>query len=99
MHEKHTDWLKFIGKNKEITKKEKSINYATRNGISIYIDDPKEKTSGIYSIFRQVASESEIEKRITEYKKLYWQRIAIIFTFICSITVFVKWIAEKYHLF
>jgi hypothetical protein len=52
----------------EQTRKQRLLEACRANNVSIYIDDEKEQSSGIYAELRGVASEAELEKRL--YSKL-----------------------------
>lgn len=54
-----------------LTTKEHLIQECKKLGVSIYIDDPMEQTKGIYAkIFRSVASEAELERRLNAKKNI-----------------------------
>ena len=47
------------------SKKELLIDKCRTKDVSIYIDDESETSSGIYAEFRAVASEAELERRLS----------------------------------
>lgn len=62
-HQPEFDWSNYFDLPPE-TRKERLLEECRRNDISIYIDSPTETTSGINAIFRPVASEAELERRL-----------------------------------
>ncbi len=96
---KEPNWEKFFGV-QEQSKKQKLIRFAQRKSISIFVDDNNEVSEGRHSdIFRSVASEAEIEKRISDYKKLFWQKTSVLFAIICSIAGGTAWLGSKLQWF
>lgn len=62
-HQNKFDWSRYLNSPSE-THKEYLLEECCRNNISIHIDSPAEITHGIYSIFRPIASEAELERRL-----------------------------------
>ena len=91
---KEQDWFSWFGKPK-FSEKQKKIDYAKKKNIPIYIDDHNETSTGIYANFRAVVSEVELEKRISDHKKLYWQRLRVIITIIGALAGAIVWIGTK----
>lgn len=92
--QREQDWSLYFGK-VEPSKKRRLIQFAEKKNISIYLDDSGENSSGVYAVFRGVASEVELEKRINDYKKLYWQKVGTTFAIICSLCGGLVWLASK----
>lgn len=61
--EQTQDYSKFFG-DVPLTPKQRLIRKCERAGVSIYVDDPSETSGGSYAIFRGVASEAELERRL-----------------------------------
>lgn len=59
----------------------------TKRGISIYDDNPLEQSSGTYSIFRNLASEAELENRLSTKKAIILSERA---NFIAFLTLIVS---------
>lgn len=57
------DWSRYFDLPPE-TRKERLIEECRRNNVSIHIDSYTETASGINAIFRPVASEAELERRL-----------------------------------
>lgn len=47
------------------TSKQLLLGTCNKKGVCIYVNDPTETTTGFYAIFRCIASESELEQRLT----------------------------------
>lgn len=60
---KAKNWSNFIESGVECTRKEALMDYCQKLGVSIYVDDANE-SSGVYSKFRSVTSEAELERRL-----------------------------------
>ena len=95
---KEQDWSKWLGK-VQLTKKQRLIEFCEKKGISIYLDDSSETSAGVYANFRGVVSETELEKRVNDYKKFYWQKVGTIFAIICSVAAGVVWLGGKLKFF
>lgn len=52
------------------THKQQLLEECIKRGISIYVDNPLEQSSGAYSIFRNPASEAELEYRLSTKKAI-----------------------------
>ena len=48
------------------SKKQKLIAECGRLGVSVFIDDPNETSSGVYADMRAVASEAELQSRLNQ---------------------------------
>ena len=57
------DFSKFLVYDRE-TRKQTLIEECIARGFSIHRDDASESSLGVYSVFRAVASEAELEKRM-----------------------------------
>ena len=52
------------------SKKKELIAECQRRGVSIFVDDQSESSTGIYAQVRAVASEAELERRLLSVKAL-----------------------------
>ena len=52
------------------SKKKELIAECQRRGVSIFVDDQSESSTGIYAQLRAVASEAELERRLLSVKAL-----------------------------
>jgi hypothetical protein len=93
-----TDWVKWTGKAPK-SNKQQLIDYALQRKIAIYIDSQHENADGLASMFRAVVSEAELEKRIGEYKKIYWQRFTFFLVLVGTLASGFVWIASKFKWF
>lgn len=64
------------------THKQQLFEECTKRGISIYDDNPLEQSSGVYSIFRNPASEAELEDRLMRKKANDIQILILVATII-----------------
>lgn len=64
------DWAKFFGGNPPATRKQRLLEECKKLGVSIYIDDSAEASSGFYGDLRGVASEAELERRLVAKKTI-----------------------------
>ena len=60
----------------ETTRKQQLIAECQRRGVTIYVDDPAESSSGIYAKLRAVASEAELERRLQARRAIASARCA-----------------------
>lgn len=60
---KDVDFSKFFG-SIQFTPKQLLLEKCKKNGVSVYVDDASETSTGFYAKFRGVASEAELEKRL-----------------------------------
>lgn len=63
------DFSRFLGVHHP-SRKENLIEECKKLDVSIYIDDGSESSNGVYSELRAVASEAEIDRRLTAKKAL-----------------------------
>jgi hypothetical protein len=93
-----SDWSKWMG---EVPKsdKQKLIDYALKRKIAIYVDSPNENADGLASMFRGIVSEAELDKRIGEYKKLYWQKFTFFFLVASGLAGVFVWVGTKFKWF
>lgn len=92
--QKEQDWTRYFGKIQQ-SRKQKLVETAKKRDVSVYIDDIGETSDGIYSNFRAVVSEAELEKRLAEHKRLFWQRATFWFGIFCSMVAAFVWIGTK----
>ncbi|SRR5260221_11160642 len=88
------DWTRYFDKPQR-SRKKNLIETANKKDVSIYIDDSSETSDGIYSNFRAVVSEAELEKRLAEHKRLFLQRATLAFAIFCSSVTAVVWVGAK----
>ena len=81
---------------KKLSNKQKLIHLAQSKNVCIYVDDHNEVTSGAYGCFRAVASEVELQRRLTETKKFRWQQMSAIWAIACSICAGFAWAVQLY---
>lgn len=77
----------------ETTRKQQLIAECQRCGVTIFIDDPAEPSSGIYGKLRAVASEAELERRLQTSKAITsarWANIVAGIALLVSIAGLVK---------
>lgn len=53
-----------------LTREQCLIEECKKQGVSIYIDDTSEQSAGAYAIFRGVASQVELERRLNAKKQI-----------------------------
>ena len=53
-----------------LTSKQLLLERCKKQGVPIYVDNPLEQSSGVYSIFRNTASEAELERRFNAQKMI-----------------------------
>lgn len=64
-----------------LTRKQLLIEECKKQDVSIYIDDPSEQSTGAYAIFRGVASEAELERRLNAKKVTIFSKRANVIAF------------------
>lgn len=75
--DKQQDWVKFFGDSMPPqTRKQHLIDECKRLDVSIYVDDVSESSSGVYAELRGIASEAELDQRITAKKAVLHSRHA-----------------------
>ncbi|PUE43433.1 hypothetical protein [Limnohabitans sp. Hippo3] len=57
------DWSRYLSQ-APTSSKRLLIEECRRRGVIIFVDDPTETTEGVYSNFRAVASEAELQRRL-----------------------------------
>jgi hypothetical protein len=66
-------------------RKQQLLEECTKRSISIYDDNPLEQSSGAYSIFRNPASEAELENRLSTKKAIILSKRANFIAFLALI--------------
>ena len=90
---KEEDFSTFLGKEKVPAKKTILLKECERYGVSPYVDDAAETSTGVYALLRGVASEAELERRLNAWKALGLARrahIVAIVAFLVSLAALVK---------
>jgi hypothetical protein len=82
-----------------VSRKQKLIIYAQKRKIPIHVDDVSENAHGLVSMFRGVVSEAELDKRIGEYKKIFWQKVTFFLVLISSLAGGFVWVGTKFKWF
>lgn len=86
------DWSKYIEK-APTSKKRLLIEECKKRGVTIFVDDPSETAEGVYSHFRAVASEAELESRLFAKAALArsnWSNFIAAIALVVSIAAFIK---------
>lgn len=90
---KNGDFSSFFGDVDNTSNKSRLLRECEKRGVSPYIDDPSETSSGVYAQLRGVASEAELERRLNAVRALgaarYANAIAIL-ALLVSIAAFIK---------
>lgn len=76
-----------------LSHKDRLIQSCQNRKISIYVDDAVEASSGAYAGLRGVASEAELERRLTASKALghaRWANVVAVISLIVSVIAFIK---------
>jgi len=68
-----------------LTRKQLLIEECEKQDVSIYIEEPSEQSSGVYSIFRGIASEAELERRLNAKKAIAFSKRANVIAFLIFI--------------
>ena len=86
------DWSKYISQ-APTSQKRRLIEECKKRGVAIFVDDPKETTEGVYSLFRAVASEAELQNRLltkAAATRSVWANVIAVIALIVSITALIK---------
>jgi hypothetical protein len=89
---KDVDFSKFFG-SIQSTPKQLLLEECKKNGVSVYVDEASETSTGFYAKFRVVASEAELEKRLNVELAVCQARLAnriAIFALVFSLVALVK---------
>ena len=89
---KEQDFSRFFG-NVPKPKKQLLIEECKKFDVSVYLDDPTESSSGFYAEFRGVASEAELERRLSGVRAVRLSNFAnflAIISLLVSIAALIK---------
>ena len=90
---KKEDFSTFFGETQIPSNKERLLRECEKHGVSPYIDDPSESSSGAYAHLRGVVSEAELERRLIAKKAIgmaKYANIIAILAFLVSVAALVK---------
>lgn len=73
---KEGDFSSFFGDAEETSNKSRLLRECEKLGVSPYIDNPSETSSGVYAQFRGVASDAELERRLNAARTASMARYA-----------------------
>lgn len=65
---KETDWAAFFGLHGVGSNKNALIAYCRKHNIPMHLDDSSENAGGVLGELRGVASEAELQRRVSAYK-------------------------------
>jgi hypothetical protein len=86
------DWSKYVSQ-APTSKKRQLIQECQKYGVAIFVDDPTETTEGVYSQFRAVASETELQSRLltkTAATRSMWANVIAVIALLVSVVALVK---------
>lgn len=90
---KEEDFSSFLGQAQVPPNKERLLRECERLGVTPYVDDPSESSSGVYAQLRGVASEAELERRLNAARASMLARYAniiAVLALLVSIVALVK---------
>ncbi len=90
---KEEDFSSFPGKAQVHPNKERLLRECERLGVTPYVDDSSESSSGVYAQLRGVASEAELERRLNAArasKLARYANIIAVLALLVSIVALVK---------
>lgn len=86
------DWSKYISQ-APTSRKRLLIQECQKCGVAIFVDDPAETTEGVYSQFRAVASEAELQSRLltkVAATRSMWANVIAAIALLISVVALVK---------
>lgn len=86
------DWSKYLSQ-APTSSKRLLIEECRKRGVVIFVDDPTETTEGVYSNFRAVASEAELQRRLLSKAaatKATWANVIAAVALVVSVIALVK---------